>query len=97
MTTAEESDLPHADNDNRGKLGRVGLVCRSWGAAQLSEHLDDTIEVCKPRTKTVDKLVEYELAVDQIFGGVVDFFGHPVQVFNLDTAQSLGRIAAGFR
>jgi len=76
----------------------VGLsVLPGWASTtELSQHLDDAVEVGQTRPKTIDKFVEHELAMDHVFATFIDFVRDTFQVLDLHATERLGRLAACF-
>ena len=64
------------------------------GTAELGEHLKHSIEMGQPRAKSIDKLVEHELAFDQMIFTVGDFLGEHVEELSLHAAEGLRCLTA---
>ena len=65
-------------------LNRVGRVLHG---AQLRQHLQDTVQMCEPRTESIDEFIQHEFPVEECLFVFRHFAGQAVEELRLNAAQ----------
>lgn len=75
---------------------RKVAALRLWNATQLRQHLQNAIQMGKPRAKSVNEFIQHEFTLKQRVRIALDLVRQALEELGLDVAQNLRRFSASF-